>query len=69
MPGELQTLAVPPNVSLDTLLYNIYLAVQGGGGGGGNFNLDRMSDDGAFMIVKNALGEDFCKVPTYDLAI
>lgn len=33
MPGQIQTLAVPPNVSVDTLLYAIYQAVSSGGGG------------------------------------
>lgn len=64
------TLVAGSNVTLtvDSGTQKITIAAAGGGGGG-NFNLDRMSDDGAFMIVKNALGEDFCKVPTYDLAI
>lgn len=34
MPGQIQTLAVPPNVSVDTLLYAIYQAASSGGGGG-----------------------------------
>lgn len=36
MPGTQQTLAVPPPVSIPTLLYGIYQAVQNGGGGGGS---------------------------------
>lgn len=36
MPGTQQTLAVPPPVSVPTLLYGIYQAVQNGGGGGGS---------------------------------
>lgn len=35
MPGTQQTLAVPPPVSIPTLLYGIYQSVQNGGGGGG----------------------------------
>lgn len=35
MPGTQQTLAVPPPVSVPTLLYGIYQSVQNGGGGGG----------------------------------
>lgn len=35
MPGILQTLSVPPPVSVPTLLYGIYQSVQNGGGGGG----------------------------------
>lgn len=33
------------------------------------FYLDRASADGAFVIVKNAAGEDAFKVPSYDLTV
>jgi hypothetical protein len=33
------------------------------------FYLDRMSADGAFVIVKNAAGTDVFKIPTYDLGV
>jgi hypothetical protein len=33
------------------------------------FYLDRMSADGAFVVVKNAAGTDVFKVPAYDLGV
>lgn len=33
------------------------------------FYLDRATDDGAFVIVKNATGADVFKVPAYDLTV
>lgn len=37
MSGQIQTLATPPPVSVQTLLYNIYLAAASGGSGGASW--------------------------------
>lgn len=58
MPGQLQTLAVPPPVSLDTLLYNTYLAVQSGGGGGtGDVVGPASSTDGDVALFSGTTGK------------
>lgn len=53
---------------------NITLTVNEGAGTitvaaatAGNFTIDRVSDDQAFLVVKNAAGADVCLIPRYDL--
>jgi len=51
MPGQIQTLAVPPEVSTDTLLYAIYQAASSGGGGGGSGTVTAVSFTGGIVSV------------------
>ena len=54
MSGQIQTLATPPPVSVQTLLYNIYLAAASGGSGGASWATLKTYCDGLYASLSGS---------------